>query len=257
MTKRMLAEARSKIADRPNIYLSAFFRSGSTHVKITLCRLLGYRPASAVISVGDFGNDSQQINHTAAQVLFPLPAQVFHSHTLGTCGTQTLLNLYKLNPVIMTRNILDSMVSLRELISTGERQHLGIFYPPWWRTMSEEEQFEWIASNVSNWYFVFYTTWNLTPNLNVHHIRYDDFYADQVKGIRGILDHIDIGKQGHVLDETIRKFTEPQVGGRLKFGISGRGRKLVPLSAIKIVKQQAMSWGKEWGPRMIEQLIER
>ncbi len=256
MTKRMLGAAIPE-ADRPNIFLSAFFRSGSTHIKITLCRLLGYRPASAVISVGGFGNDSHQINHNAAQVLFPLAAQVFHHHTLGTCGTQTLLNLYKLKPVIMMRNVLDSMVSLRELLSTGERQHLGIFYPPWWRTMSEEEQFEWLASNVSNWYFVFYSTWNLTPDLDVHHIWYDDFYDDQVKGIRGILDHTEIGRLGHVSDETIKEFLDPQPGGRLNVGISGRGKEQMPLSAIKIVKQQAMSWGKEWGPRMVEQLIER
>jgi hypothetical protein len=206
--------------------------------------------------VGDFGNDSHQINHTAAQILFPMPAQVFHQHTLGTNGTQTLLELYKMKPVIMTRNILDSMVSLRELISTGARQHLGIYYPPYWRELTQLEQFEWLAYNISNWYFVFYITWHTAPNLDVLHIRYDDYYSDQVKGIKDILNHTEINRHGVVTDETIAKFTDPAPGGRLKVGTSGRGE-MIPESVVQIVINHARSWGKKWSDELIRELLER
>jgi hypothetical protein len=249
-------KAPKRYEDRPNIFLSAFFRSGSTHVKITLIRLLGYRPASTVISVGNFGNDSHQINHNAAQILFPLPAQVFHQHTLGTNGTQTLCELYKLRPVIMFRNILDSMVSLRELLATGENQHLGIYYPPWFCDWTKEEQFEWIARNVTNWYCVFYLSWMQTE-LPVHYIHYDDFYADQVQGIRKILEHTGVDKFGHVTDEVIDQFTKPFPGGRLNVGRSGRGKEQMPEWVIRIVREQMASWGDPWVNRMIDELIER
>ena len=252
---KMLGEA-TRYEDRPNVFMSAMFRSGSTHIKVTLCNLLNYRPASTVISVGDYGNDSHQINHTAAQILFPQPAQVFHQHTLGTNGTQTLLKLYGLKPVIMYRNMLDSMWSLRELIATGDRQHLGLYYPPYWRTLSQHDQLRWLAYNWSNWYFTFYITWHEATELDIHEIWYDNFYADEVGGIRRILEHTEISRHGHVTDEVISKYIKPILGGRLNVGVSGRGDE-IPLDVRKIIIDQARSWGPKWDGRLIGDLIER
>lgn len=242
-------------ASRPNIFLTSFFRSGSSHVKETLLHILPeYHQATTVLSAGEIGNDNRcAINPFAAQVLFPQPLTVFHQHTAGTSGNVSLLNKYSVRPIVQMRNMLDSMLSLVELISTGYPQHLGIYYPEGFENWEMNERLWWSVKNLPNWYFTFYLSWK-NADIPIHTIWYDSFYKDQVKGIRGILDHIQL--EGTIDDESIKYWAhDVRPNSRLKFGIPGRGKQVFSRKMIKDIKSQAMVW-KE-GPELIEELIER
>jgi hypothetical protein len=242
---------------RPNIFLTSFFRSGSTHVRVTLERLLpGYRSATTVISSGTIGNDGYpSINIFAAQMMFNNPSQIFHQHTCGTSGNVMLLKKAEIKPIIMMRDMLDSMVSLRELISTGQPQGIGIYYPDYWMSMDEEEQLWWVVKNLPNFYFTFYLSW-MSADIEKHVIWYDQYYKDQVAGIRGILEFA--GPEGTVSDDAIRMASEtitPE--SRFKFGKPGRGRQILTPDMINDIADQAMSWGRDEGPVLIKDLMER
>jgi hypothetical protein len=244
--------------NRPNIFLTSFFRSGSTHIKETLLRLLpGYLSASTVLSAGEIGNDGYcQINVFAAQVLFPRGLTIFHQHTPGTSGNVAMLNRYEIRPVVQMRNMLDSIVSVRELLATGENQHIGIYYPKQFSKLSTESQLMWCVEFLPIWYFTFYLSWKYA-DIDKLFIWYDEYYKDQVKGMRRILDHVGLSSLGSVSDESISMASDVIDPGlsRFKFGRPGRGREILSGDMIDGIKRQAMAWPE--GPELIEQLIER
>jgi hypothetical protein len=241
---------------RPNIFLTSFFRSGSTHIKETLLRLLpGYHSATTVMSAGSIGNDGYcPINVFAAQILFANPAQIFHQHSPGTSGNLKMLQYHKVKPVIQMRNMLDSLVSARELLATGEPQHLGVYYPEQFPRMSEQDQLWWCVKVLPTWYFTFYLSWKYA-DIDKLIIWYDEYYKDQVGGVRSILDHV--GLRGDVSDEAIDMASQVMDPGlsRFKFGRPGRGREILSNEMIKDIEEQARRWPER--PELIEQLMER
>lgn len=243
--------------DRPNIFLTSFFRSGSTHVKETLLRLLpGYTSSTTVFTAGELGNDNTDVNTFACQILFPLGYQIFHQHSRGTGGNVSLLKRYNIKPVVQMRNMLDSMVSAKELLATGNPQHLGIYYPEHFENLSEEQQLWWCVKVLPHWYFTFYISWKYA-DIDKHFIWYDTYYKDQVKGVRGILDHVGLSKLGSVSDEAIDMASQVIDKGlsRFKFGRPGRGREILSTKMVDHIKDAAMAWPD--GRELIEQLIER
>ena len=244
-------------AGRPNIFLTSFFRSGSTHVKETLLRIMpGYSSSTTVYSAGGLGNDDTNVNLFAAQVLFPLGAQVFHQHSPGTCGNVTMLSRYQMRPIVQMRNILDSMVSIRELLATGKPQHIGVYYPEHFEELSEEQQLWWVAKVLPQWYFTFYLSWK-KADIPTHFLWYDEYYKDQVAGMRKILDHTGLSQIGSVSDDVIRaasQVIDPALS-RFKFGRPGRGREILSPEMVQSIKDSAMAWPE--GKELIEQLVER
>ena len=241
---------------RPNIFLTSFFRSGSTHIKESLLRILpGYRGETTVLSAGEIGNDNNgAISPFAAQLLFPKPAQIFHQHTPGTCGNAILLKMYKVRPVIQMRNMLDSMISVVELLRLGQPQHLGIYYPQNFHRWNEFDQLWWAVANLPNWYFTFYLSWKYA-DVDKLIIWYDEYYKDQVAGLKSIITHSQI--EGTVTDEVLKMASEvidPKLS-RFKFGRPGRGREILNGAMVEDVIDQAKLW-KE-GRELIDNLVER
>lgn len=241
---------------RPNIFLTSFFRSGSSHIKETLLRLLpGYHSATTVMSAGSIGNDGYcPINIFAAQILFANPEQIFHQHTPGTSGNVRMLKYHKVKPIVQIRNMLDSLVSVRELLATGELQHIGIYYPEQFPRMSEQDQLWWCVKVLPTWYFTFYLSWKYA-DIDKLTIWYDEYYKDQVQGVRSIIEHV--GLKGDVDDETIRMASEVIDPGlsRFKFGRPGRGREILHPDMIHDIKKQALAWPE--GKELIRELMVR
>lgn len=227
---------------RPNIFLTSMFRSGSTHVRTTLERILpGYRSATTSINAGAIGDDGYpSINIFAAQLMFNNPRQIFHQHTCGTSGNVAVLKASKINPVVMMRNMLDSMVSLQELLSEGKPQGIGIYYPHQIASMSTEAQLWWVVRNLPNFYFTFYLSWKYAE-IDKLTIWYDEFYKDQVRGIRDILEFT--GPKGTISDRNISMASEVITSeDRFKFGRPGRGKEILSKEMIWAIEEQASSW---------------
>ncbi len=246
------------IDTRPNVFLTAFLRSGSTHVKETLLRLLpGYRPATTSYSAGAIGNDGYcKVDIQAAQMLLPMPCQVFHQHTPGTSGNVELLKHFKIKPVIQMRNMLDSIVSFRELLAAGQQQNVGIYYPDWFQGMPDLQQLWWCTKVLPTWYFTFYLSWKYA-DIDKHIIWYDEYFKDQVAGLKGILDHVGLSQLGSAPDDALKMVTEviDRDVSRLNVGRPGRGREILTPAMLDDIKGQAMAWPE--GNELIEQLMVR
>ena len=241
---------------RPNIFHTAMFRSGSTHIKSTMLRLLPeYHVSTSTMCAGSLGDDNlQMIDIYGAALLFRQPQTYFHQHTLGTSGNVALLKQYGLRPLVQFRNILDSIVSLVELMREGQ-QGLGFYVPSDWADMEEEQQLWWAVKNLPRWYFVYYLSWT-EADLQILPLWYDTYYKDQVAGVKRILDHTGLSVLGTVTDASILAAAKViDVHSRFKFGRPGRGVEILTGNMIQDIISQALTWTR--GPEMVQELIER
>jgi hypothetical protein len=202
-------------------------------------RLLGYRQATTVAQAGGPGTDEHVINYNVAQILFPYQGQIFHQHSKATGNNVALLKQYGLRPVVMLRNPLDCLVSLRErMILRAEGWSPGLYYPPDLHKAPELDQYHWLAFNAIPWYFSFFMSWKLTTGLPVLWLTYETYFQDQPDWIRAVLRHVGIQ----------RTFTDSEIAavcdhrdGKYNVGVSGRGE-MLPGEIKDIVMDQVNAW---------------
>jgi hypothetical protein len=220
----------------PNVFVAAMWRSGSTHIARGLGLITKFRPASTAGYHGE-GIEQQDISPMHAAILFPYGYQVFHQHVWGTHRNVELLKAFKLRPIVCIRRIPDTILSIYERIHDLPRFVVpGLpMYKQWW-DMDREAQFNWLAEVATPWQIQFYTTWK-AANIDKKFVLFSDFYADQRKGFTGLLKWLDMMAYKNCdIEEAIN------ANHNLKVGKVGRGRKMIPQSALDIIDRHLSAW---------------
>jgi len=221
-----------------NIFLAAATRSGSTHIKNCFV-LLGWRAATTHICLDEHFNEEHMVDAKIATALFPMGGFVFQQHTRAIGRNVEILREYGVKPVVTYRNVLDSLVSLKD--STGKDPRKGYtFLPlhlPDLDQMSEDDKLWWLAYNMIPWWYSFYVSWR-QADIDKLFIRYDEFYDNQTAGLAQILEFTGnpIPEDGKLDLVSLHK------GGKFNVGISGRGWDLPP-GIIDLAYSQAKAWG--------------
>ena len=255
---------------RHNILVDAAPKSGSSHIKLTLQRLLGYRSM--------FISNDNVINASSAQiVLGSFDGQIAHHHIIPSPCNAFIMNRYsdELKVVVTQRNLLDVIVSLKNYLESAKvkdawdsrgvearkktmyrrmsNENSPIVAGDDWASLDDEVQYNWIIRNSVPWYLSFYVSWAAS---DVPHIEvwYEDFFKDQVDGVKRILDFCEIDPDKYDNDE-IRMISDHK-DGKFNKGRSGRGREVLTQEMIGIVYDQADSWGSRWGQKIREELLD-
>lgn len=169
-----------------NILITSMYRSGSTHIAWSLSRILKWRMASLVTMHGE-GSDTQVIAPVNAALLLPYGSQVFHHHVAaGTAGLDILSEL-KVKPVVVLRDLADSLVSVKEridyIMSAAPDACLpGVHLPKFWSTWTEKKKFTWVADFVAPIQVQFRKSWEDQSVVPIMTIRYRDFFGDGIRG---------------------------------------------------------------------------
>ena len=233
---------------RPNILICASPKSGSSHIKLLLQKLLRYRSAYAA---------TDNVLYTpAAQVVFEYDEQILHHHVEATPCNVAILNRYQdeVKVVLTFRNVLDSLVSMKDYLERPtvippSRMEPGAD----WARLDDEDKYKWVVYNATPWYFRFWVQWK-SCDVPRHEVWYDEFFKDQVSGIRDILDWV--GIDDFYGDDEIAIVSRHREG-KFNVGRSGRGKELLPKKLIDVVYKNADSWGPYWGSRIRHELLER
>lgn len=183
------------------------------------------------------GSDEHMVHPFVAQALFPLSKFIFHQHVKATKGNLSLIGAYRMRPIVNIRNIYDVMVSTKEKLDAGILMPC-VVSPADWREMPENEQWLWLAYNSAQWNIAFYASW-LMSNVPALVVKYHEFYADKVQGMRKVVDFLALEEE--YTDEQLYDVTNHREHNFNK-GIEGRGKN-VPKEARKIVEQHIYSWG--------------
>ncbi len=203
-----------------------------------------YRRVSVIAKGGSIGDEGHRIDPSTADALFPLGGFMFQCHAKASPGNLPILQRHNIRPIIVTRNIFDSLVSVQKRFD--EATETGWLGNPMqgWKALPDRQKWRWLAYNVSPWMISFYVSW-FKADIEKLFVSYEDHFRDQVSGIRRILDHTGISELGSVSDEDIKSVTGRMDGNFSGSGISGRGKREVPAEWQDMIRDQARAWGSE------------
>jgi hypothetical protein len=226
-----------------NIFVSSMHRSGSTHIARVLGELLRFRPASMAGMFGE-GRETHDINPISSQILIPYGYQIFHMHTPASSGNVVILRDNGIRPVVVIRNIADTLVSIRERILKYGPLLPGVIVIQEFQEWSKDQQYNWLIDNVASWQMQFYVSWCVAdvPNFRV---RYDTFFKDQTNSTRRLLEWLNL--QDDTTDEAIEQATK--MTWNKIIGVSGRGKDVIDGHRMATL---ADNWGVKWRDRMYE-----
>jgi hypothetical protein len=197
-------------------YFAAASRSGSSHIARCTSRIMNIPvQAPRFLFAGEFSTDDHQVDPAA------------------------ILKAYNAKPMIIIRNLFDSLVSVKEQMEVSQNMTCPGVPRPEYQKLSEDEKWDWISFNIIPWYFQFYASWHYA-DIDKLLIHYRDFYSENnFKVMSKILDWIGFPNPGEKRVAELHARRD----ARFNIGQSGRG-KAIP----EIVKERAYQQAKTWGP---------
>ncbi len=194
------------------IFLAVFPKSGSTYLASLLSKITGFTLRGAV-QLSD--HNEQDISEIRLHYQAGRTA-VIQQHAKGTHNNIQLLNKYGIKPVVLTRNIYDVIISNHDHFrSESDKVPMGYVHPEYWQ-MSQQEQLDFIITNMVPWYLNFYVSWrDAQSSIPVHWLTYETLFRDQEKAVSEIIDFY--GLQGKVGASSIKAGIDamPKKGDRI------------------------------------------
>lgn len=233
---------RQRMRNKKSVLLSFPPKAGGTFLKMALKRSLG----NALLLRGSITPLDQSINSiyypawVAALMQMDDSTVVSHVHLTPTETDADLMKVFGIRPVLMRRNILDSLVSIHDMIMAqendpsfvvekrGEAHQFGSAGPlPNYVRMAESEQKDFLVSNYAPWYIKYYSSWIYIAKrkaLPVLWLSFDVFKEDEVGAIIGLLDQFGIAApEADRIRLICRDLKAEGLRSRFKGGVSGRG----------------------------------
>ncbi|MDZ4405801.1 sulfotransferase domain-containing protein [Prosthecobacter sp.] len=220
------------------IFLACLPKSGSTY----MARLL----EAATHRVGlkatcQMGHDEQNIFEPALERCVR-KLSVVQQHTQGGDNNVALLAKYRMQPVVLTRNLPDIVLSLLDHIHLHKHTRNPMAFAPGdFLDWSREDQLRWITWAYMPWYFSFYQSWKTNGDkVNAHWVEFSDMIARPTEVVREVLEHMNLPCDLQALEQA----SDPHNSGkftRINKGVEGRGAELPP-DLLRHLQQLADVW---------------
>jgi len=204
-----------------HIFIACVPKSASTFLKNVLASLTGYKDVFMVYAAGQTEHEIYlpTLRHTAHL------DTVTQQHCRASDANVHLMQAFGIQPVVLVRNIFDSVMSLLDFYNIQ-----GAFYSTYFRadfqTLDEETKIDLIIDSVLPWYFQFVASWSLVEKeqrLPVHWLTYEDLIGDKQAAVQRVLNFYGLGAHEKAV---AGKIAEAEGEGRkIRFnkGVSGRG----------------------------------
>jgi hypothetical protein len=225
-------------------------RSGSSHLVRSLGKLFNHRVSSPRFGfAGKASTDDHQLDHMVTSVLHLEGDYVLHQHSKATGNNLHILKSFHYTPVVLQRKLYDCLVSVYDQMPASPHMTVPGVQRPEWNSMTDEQQWLWMAYNVVPWYLSYYASWHYA-DIEKHIVWYEDYYRDQIKGMRKLLEFLKV--QDNVTDDMMDKVVNKK-DNSFHVGKVGRGAS-VPMFVKSIVEESVRSWGS-LGEKMKKELL--
>jgi uncharacterized membrane protein YkvA (DUF1232 family) len=211
----------SLVRSPPHILIACMPKSGSTFLSNVIAELPGFRRADLV---PDFDRREQELDEFCLRGADPF-AYVAQHHVRYSQWTHDLCRDYGLTPIVLVRDLLDVVVSLRDHLRRESAAQPQFFAEAHHAAMDDARLEAMIVRLALPWYLNFYMSWRRAPGALV--VRYEDLTADPTQTVREVLRFADVHASRRDIDGAIQR----ALGGgrsRLNVGASGRGAALSP-----------------------------
>jgi len=204
-----------------HIFITCVPKSASTFLKNLLVSVTGFRDLFTVYAAGQ----------TEHEIYLPTLREYGHvdtvtqQHCRASDANVHLMQAFGIRPVVLVRNIFDSVMSLLDFYNKGAFQ--TSYFRADWVTLDEETKIDLLIENVIPWYFQFVASWDLAEKqkrLEVYWLTYEDLAADKPSSVLKVLEFYGLGAARRAVEERIREIESEQRKNRFNKGITGRGR---------------------------------
>ncbi|MFZ0062083.1 MAG: sulfotransferase domain-containing protein [Pyrinomonadaceae bacterium] len=221
--RAMLSDFTSEITPEQlgqHIFIACVPKSASTFLKNLLVNLTGYRDLFTVYAAG-------QSEH---EIYLPTLRESAHfdtvtqQHCRASDANVHLMQGFGIRPVVLVRNIFDSVMSLLDFYDQGAFQ--TSYFRADWPLLNKETKIDLLIENVIPWYFQFVASWDLVEKqkrLEVHWLSYEDLVADKPTSVLKVLEFYGLGASRRGIEERIEEVESEGQKIRFNKGVAGRG----------------------------------
>ena len=204
-----------------HIFIACVPKSASTFLKNVLVSVTGFRDLFTVYAAGQ----------TEHELYLPTLREYGHvdtvtqQHCRASDANIHLMQAFGVRPVVLVRNIFDSVMSLLDFYNKGAFQ--TSYFRADWLTLDEETKINLLIENLIPWYFQFVASWDLAERqkrLEVYWLTYEELVADKSSSVLKVLEFYGLGAARRAVDERIHEIESEERKNRFNKGIAGRGK---------------------------------
>jgi hypothetical protein len=222
--RAVLADFTSEIMPEQlgrHIFIACAPKSGSSFLKNLLVNLSGYVDAFMVASPGQF---EQELYLPTLQATAHLDT-VTQQHARASDANIHLMQAFGIKPVVLVRNIFDSVMSLLDFYDRGAFQNS--YFRGDWQTLDADTKIDLLIDNLVPWYFQFVASWALAERqkrVDVRWLTYEELIADKTTNILKVLEFYGLGAARRGVEQRIREIESEGRKIRFNKGVTGRGK---------------------------------
>jgi hypothetical protein len=204
-----------------HIFIACAPKSGSTFLKNALVSITGFRDAFMVYTPGQFEQDLYlpMLNSVAGV------DTVTQQHCRASDANIQMMQAFAIRPVVLVRNIFDSVVSLLDFYNGGAFSNS--FFRADYPTLDESTRIDLLIDNFVPWYFQFVASWSLVEKqsrLDLVWLRYEDLIINKPEAITNVLSFYGLGAPMRGIEQRISEIESEKQRTRFNKGVAGRGK---------------------------------
>ena len=212
---------RAFFKQQPFIYITSFPKGGSTYLRKLLLKLTEYKYCSLTYK----SNDNEREAYLPKIIDNYNHKVLTQQHSRATSPIIEIFNGFEIKPIILTRNIFDVVISLRDhLYNEGPSIPMCYLNKKFYE-FEETVQYDLIIDLAVPWYFNFYVSWYdaTIANKKVEGIwvTYEELISNKEGILNKILKFYDIEKSKNEITQAIEDVKKAST--RLNKGVVGRG----------------------------------
>lgn len=219
-----------------HIFIACVPKSASTFLKNLLLKLTGYRDLFAVYAAGQ----------TEHEIYLPTLREyadantVTQQHCRASDANVHLMQAFGIRPVVLVRNIFDSVMSLLDFYNNGASK--TSYFRTDWPTLSEETKIDLLIENVIPWYFQFVASWQEAEKqkrLEVHWLSYEELIGDKCAAVLKVLEFYGLGAARRSVEQCVVEVEANGRKNRFNKGVAGRGNSSLSTRQKEQVRRRA------------------
>ena len=204
-----------------HLFIACVPKSASTFLKNLLVDVTGYRDLFTVYAAG-------QSEHEIYLPTLRESAQldtVTQQHCRASDANVHLMQGFGIRPVVLVRNIFDSVISMFDFYNKGAFQ--TSYFRADWLALDDETKIDLLIENVIPWYFQFVASWDLAEKqkrLELLWLSYEDLIADKPESVSKVLEFYGLGASRQGVEQRVREIESEERKIRFNKGVAGRGK---------------------------------
>lgn len=203
-----------------HLFIACVPKSASTFLKNLLVNLTSYRDLFPVYAAGQ----SEHELYLPTLREFAHLDTVTQQHCRASDANVHLMQAFGICPIVLVRNIFDSVMSLLDFYNRGAFQ--TSYFRADWQALDQETKIDLLIENVIPWYFQFVASWDSVEKqkrLEIHWLSYEELVADKPSSVLKALEFYGLGASRRGVEQRIAEIESEGRKIRFNKGVAGRG----------------------------------